>query len=201
MIAIVDYDMGNVASVANMLKRVGVSDVSLTRDPDVLSRATKLILPGVGSFDRGMRNLAALELIQPLTNAVINRHVPVLGICLGMHLLTRDSEEGKEQGLGWIQASTRRFPFRASQKIPHMGWNEVRASRDNPLLPLGESSRFYFVHSFYVQCDRDENVVATTLYGDEFSSVIARDNVLGVQFHPEKSHRYGMALLRKFVEL
>jgi glutamine amidotransferase len=201
VIAIVDYDMGNVASVANMLKRVGVAAPVLTRDPDVLARADKLILPGVGAFDLGMRNLSSLGLIDPIKTAVSEKNVPMLGICLGMQLLTCSSEEGTERGLGWIQGSAKRFRPTATLKVPHMGWNEVRATRDSELLLTGSPSRYYFVHSYYVECDSEDSVLATTEYGHEFASIIARDNVFGVQFHPEKSHRYGMALLKSFVEL
>jgi glutamine amidotransferase len=200
VIAIIDYDMGNVASVANMLKRIGVSQPVLTRDPEVLAAADKLILPGVGSFDLGMRNLRAFGLIEHLREAVIERGTPILGICLGMQLLTRSSEEGTTAGLGWIPGSARRFQATEGIKIPHMGWNETRGARSNVLLPAGMSSRFYFVHSYYVECDNPDHVLATTQYGREFASIVGQGKVLGVQFHPEKSHRYGMALLRNFAD-
>lgn len=202
MIAIVDYDMGNVASVANMLKRIG-ANATLTRDPDVLAGAEKIILPGVGAFDNGMRQLRRFGLVEPLEDAALRRKVPVLGICLGMHLLTTQSEEGTESGLGWLDATTVRFRFPAEShlKVPHMGWNYVRAQRANPLIPEEGRSRFYFVHGYHVSCDRPEDVVATATHGLEFVCAVSRDNVYGVQFHPEKSHRFGMRLLEGFVRL
>lgn len=202
MIAIVDYDMGNVASVANMLKRVGVEGI-VTRDAAVIAKADKIILPGVGAFDKGMRNLADFGLIDPLEQAVLRNSVPVLGICLGMQLLTDCSEEGVEPGLGWIEAKTRRFRFSpdSSLKIPHMGWNYAEPASSNPLLAGGERNRFYFVHGFYVECARPQDVMATATYGLEFACAVRRDNIFGVQFHPEKSHRFGMRLLENFVKL
>ena len=202
MIAIVDYDMGNVASVANMLKRLGASSV-LTRDPKVLATAEKIILPGVGAFDKGMRNLSEFGLRQSLDEAALERRVPILGICLGMQLLTERSEEGNESGLGWIQAHTIRFRFPPSSqlKIPHMGWNYVKPVKPNPLISQAERSRFYFVHGYYVECAREEDVLATATYGQEFSCVVGRDNIFGVQFHPEKSHRFGMSLLEGFLRV
>ncbi|MEP6601140.1 MAG: imidazole glycerol phosphate synthase subunit HisH [Nitrospirota bacterium] len=203
MIAIVDYDMGNVASVANMLRRVGAPESVLTRDPDVLRRADKVILPGVGAFDKGMRNLAEFGLLEALNEAAIERRVPILGICLGMQLLTKSSEEGQLSGLGWLDAETVRFRFPETPglKIPHMGWNYVEARRDNPLLQAGNRSRFYFVHAYYVTCNRTEDTIGTARYGFEFTCAVNHDNVYGVQFHPEKSHRFGMALLDGFIRL
>ncbi len=201
MIAIVDYDMGNVASVANMLKRIGAPVAVLTRDPEVLRKASKIILPGVGSFDKGMRNLAELGLRPALEEAAQERCVPVLGICLGMQLLTKSSEEGAEPGLGWIDATTMRFRFppQSGLKIPHMGWNHVTAPRPNPLIRGDERRRFYFVHGYYVECSRPEDVIGTARYGFDFTCAVNRENIYGVQFHPEKSHKFGMALLEGFV--
>lgn len=203
MIAIVDYDMGNVASVANMLKRVGATKAVLTRDPQVLSKADKIILPGVGAFDKGMRNLAEFGLMPALNDAAINRRVPILGICLGMQLLTQSSEEGTEAGLGWIRGSTVRFRFPADSalKVPHMGWNHVTAARETALFATSERSRFYFVHGYYVACENPQDVIATATYGFEFACAVNHGNVYGVQFHPEKSHRFGMRLLEGFIGL
>jgi len=202
VIAIVDYDMGNVASVANMLKRVGAPESRLTRDPDVIRNAERVILPGVGAFDKGMENLGAFGLIEVLNDAVLERKIPVLGICLGMQLLTKRSEEGKLPGLGWLDAETVRFRLRdPNLKIPHMGWSPVAPKRASPLMPMDSDSRFYFVHSYYVQCQSGEDVDATSQYGSDFAAIVSRRNIFGVQFHPEKSHRFGMELLKRFVAI
>lgn len=203
MIAIVDYDMGNVASVGNMLRRVGAPDVVVTRDVAVLARADGIILPGVGAFDQGMRNLEDFGLHDVLHDAALARRVPVLGICLGMHLLGRSSEEGERPGLGLLDARAVRFVFPDDRglKVPHMGWDHVRVTRANALIAHDAAWRFYFVHSYYVACDRDEDVIGRATYGSEFACAVNRENIYGVQFHPEKSHRYGVELLRNFVRL
>lgn len=200
VIAIVDYDMGNVASVANMLKRVGATEVCLTRDAEVIRSAERIILPGVGAFDKGMANLSVYGLVHALNEAALERNIPVLGVCLGMHLLTRKSEEGKLPGLGWLDAETVRFKLMDSTlKIPHMGWSGVDATRPNQLLEVGADSRYYFVHAYHLMCDNDETVVATSNYGADFPAIVNRRNIFGVQFHPEKSHRFGMELLKRFL--
>lgn len=202
MIVVVDYGLCNVGSVLNMLKRIG-AEVAASADPAVIASAEKLILPGVGAFDNAMVNLEQLGLIEPLQRKVRDEKTPVLGICLGMQLLSRRSEEGTLPGLGWIEADTKRFTFDAGVelRIPHMGWNELRVARPHPLLAdLGAAPRYYFVHSYHVCCDHDENAIGRAHYGIDFTAVVARDNVMGTQFHPEKSHRFGMQLLRNFVE-
>lgn len=203
MIAIVDYDVGNVASVANMLEHIGEYGAVVTRDAAVIADADKIILPGVGAFEMGMANLHKFGLIEALNLAVIDKGAPTLGICLGMQLLTRSSEEGRVAGLGWLNAETVRFSFdpESELKVPHIGWDSVLAARQNPLIDSEMPSRFYFVHAFHVRCADDADVIATTDYGGTFTSAVNRANIFGVQFHPEKSHRYGMALLRRFVSL
>ncbi len=203
MIVIVDYNMGNVASVANMLSRIGVEEAVLSRDPQDILRASKIILPGVGAFDRGVEHLDRYGLRGPLNGRVLEEGVPVLGICLGMQLLTEASSEGSRPGLGWIPGHTRRFSFGSGSalKVPHMGWNYVQSKRPNPLVSGAEKNRYYFVHSYYVAPARPEHVVATAQYGIEFACAVGHDNVWGVQFHPEKSHRFGMSLLKNFVDL
>jgi len=203
MIAIVDYGMGNLGSIANMLKKVGAQS-TISSDPDTIKAAEKLILPGVGAFDNGMKNLAQRGLVDLLNEQVLERKKPILGHCLGMQLFARTSEEGRLNGLGWIDAQTVRFKFdgaNAQLKIPHMGWNTLQILKTHPLLAdLDPNARFYFVHSYYLRCNNPENVVATTTYGCDFPSVVVQDNILGAQFHPEKSHKFGMKLLKNFVE-
>jgi len=202
MIAIIDYGMGNIASVFNMLKRIGYTDAVFTNDSAVIEKATKLILPGVGSFDNGMMNLEKHNLISVLNKKVIENNTPVLGICLGMQLLTKSSEEGRLNGLGWIDAETVKFNFPDSDlKVPHMGWNYINIEKKSALTTIGEKQKYYFVHSYYVKCNNPNNVLATCDYGGKFSCIINHDNVYGAQFHPEKSHKYGMNFLKKFIEL
>jgi glutamine amidotransferase len=204
MITVVDYQMGNVGSVANMITKVG-GKARLSSDPAVLRSADKLVLPGVGHFDRGMAALEELGLHAVLEEMVITRQVPVLGICLGMQLMCRTSEEGSRGGLGWMAATVRKLDPAAhsGMKVPHMGWNVASPVKASPLFPevRSEPPRFYFVHSYFVDCMDRSDVVAVTTYGDEFCSAFHRKNIWGVQFHPEKSHAFGMDLFRGFVEL
>lgn len=202
MITIVDYNMGNLGSIRNMLLKLGLES-EVTADPARLRHATKLILPGVGSFDAGMASLEASGLTDILNERVLIQEVPVLGICLGMQLMTKRSDEGSRHGLGWIDAETRRFqPSSGAEKIPHMGWNLAHKSHSAPLVDrLPEEPRFYFVHSYYIHCHRPEDVLLTTSYGHDFHSAFHHRNVWGVQFHPEKSHKFGMAILKNFAEL
>lgn len=203
-IVIVDYGMGNLGSIFNMFKKVGVKSLVSGAIADI-ETADQLVLPGVGAFDNGMRNLEERLLIPVLNRKVIEEKTPILGICLGMQLLSQESEEGTLPGLGWIDAQTRRFRFEGDQsdlKIPHMGWNIAHGRADSALFGgLSESPRFYFVHSYHVVCRDEADVLATTNYGGTFTSAVARGNVMGVQFHPEKSHRYGMALFQNFAAL
>ncbi len=204
MITIVDYGVGNLGSIANMLKKVGTKAES-SSDPDVLRKADKLILPGVGAFDAGMRKLRESGLVPVLNELVLEKRIPVLGLCLGMQLMTQKSEEGTEAGLGWFDAETVRFHFPPEQahlKIPHMGWNTISSLHPHPLFTdFEEEARFYFVHSYHVVCHDEEITLAETEYGYSFSSILRKDNILGAQFHPEKSHKFGKKLLRNFTEL
>ena len=201
MIAIVDYGMGNLGSIVNMFKRIGVA-AQITGDPDVLARSKKILLPGVGAFDSAMQRIDKSGLRAVLDFKALQERVPVLGICLGMQLLTRSSDEGKCAGLGWVAASTRRFEPAAGLKVPHMGWNLVRPAQPHPLTEgLPADSRFYFVHSYYVVVDDERNSVLKTSYGVTFDSAVAHDNIYGAQFHPEKSHRFGMQLLANFARI
>ncbi len=202
MIIVVDYGMGNSGSILNMLSRIGV-EAELSRDPGRILAGEKLVLPGVGAFDEGLERLEALGLIGPLTRAVVDEGRPILGICLGMQLFADGSEEGRRQGLGWIPGRAVRFRSAGRDgplRVPHMGWNRVRVRKQSPLLDgLDADARFYFVHSYHVECRNPEDVLGTTEYGVEFVSAVARAGVVGVQFHPEKSLRWGIELFRRFV--
>lgn len=247
MIAIVDYGMGNLRSIQNMLNHLSAPSI-ITSEAAEIESAEHIILPGVGAFDNAMANIERLGL-RPILREAVDKSIPLLGICLGMQLLARRSEEGKLPGLGLIEADVVRFDFSRLEKklnVPHMGWNSVCVHRDNRLLPPGsveesleggrpmptsaakllpnigrcghppctcnlqpgfstgpaaESHRFYFVHSFYLRCDRPEDVIGVTEYGYPFASVVGRDNIYGTQFHPEKSHRFGINLLANFVRI
>jgi glutamine amidotransferase len=201
MITIVDYGMGNLGSIRNMFKKIG-AESDITSDSARIAAAGKLLLPGVGAFDAGMEALERRGLVEPLTRRVLQDGVPVLGICLGMQLMTAGSDEGVRPGLGWVPARTIRFkPSAAAPKIPHMGWNLVAPAQPDPLVEqLPAEPRFYFVHSYYVRCESEQDVLLKTSYGHEFHSGLRHGNVRGVQFHPEKSHKFGMHLLRNFAE-
>jgi glutamine amidotransferase len=202
MITIVDYKTGNLGSIQNILKRIGEQSV-VTSDKEVIAAATKLILPGVGAFDTGMRNLMDLDLIDVLNSKVLNEKIPVLGICLGMQLLSNGSEEGKLRGLGWIDAETLKFRFVDSieYKTPHMGWNFLKQHKPSKLFEdMFSDPRFYFVHSYFFKTNNSGDILTSTTYEIEFTSAIEKENILGVQFHPEKSHKFGMKLLKNFVD-
>jgi glutamine amidotransferase len=203
MIVIVDYRMGNLGSIANILRKVGAEAV-VSSDPKIIAGAASLILPGVGAFDEGMKNIVELGLADVLERRALRDRVPTLGICLGMQLMALRSEEGARPGLGWVPAQVKRFRFPPEEKqlkVPHMGWNSVDAVKPTRLFNgYSGTPRFYFVHSYYVVCDREEDVIATAHYGFEFTAALQHDNLYGVQFHPEKSHLFGMTLLRNFVE-
>ncbi len=202
-ITIIDYGIGNLGSIQNMLKKLGADSI-VASDASAIKGATKLILPGVGAFDAGMSQLNASGLRAALDVAVLERKLPVAGICLGMQMMTEGSEEGQLPGLGWVPARTTRFVPAAGEtlKIPHMGWNVVNKVKGSPVLDfLDSESRFYFVHSYHVRCRDREDALLTTQYGSiTFDAAFELNNILGFQFHPEKSHRFGMALLKGFLE-
>jgi imidazole glycerol-phosphate synthase subunit HisH len=206
MIVIVDYEVGNPKSISNMLKFLGIPS-KISREKEDLRAAPRLLLPGVGAFDGGMEQLQKHDLIGLLGECVQERKIPVLGICLGMQLLTRGSEEGSLPGLGWIAADCKRFARdrdpSGQMKVPHMGWNlALPTTREGGLFDsAAEELRYYFVHSYHVVCDDPADVAATTPYYGDFTSSIRRDNVYGAQFHPEKSHRFGMRLLENFAKI
>jgi glutamine amidotransferase len=193
--------MGNLGSTLNMLRKF-TQEAVISSNPEDLEKADKIILPGVGSFDHGIKNLKEKGFIPVLNKRVLQDKVICLGICLGMQLLSQKSEEGELPGLGWIQAQTIRFrPSPEKLKIPHMGWNSVVVLREKGLLSqMVPETRFYFVHSYHVQCENEEDILCKTHYGYDFPSAIQRENIYGTQFHPEKSHKFGIRLLKNFVE-
>lgn len=194
--------MGNLGSIANMIKRIGYKSL-ITSDISQIKSAEKLILPGVGSFDKAMQNINELNLFDIIRNKSLNNKTPVLGICLGMKIMCNHSQEGKLPGLGIINAQVKRFSFNENQKlrIPHMGWNTVELQKENPLfINMTNEPRFYFVHSYHVICNNKSDVLTKTNYDYDFHSSFAHENIHGVQFHPEKSHKFGMQLLKNFIE-
>ncbi len=202
-VTIIDYGMGNLGSIQNMFKRIGVES-EITGDHEKIVVAEKILLPGVGAFDAAMERINQNGLRELLNKKALDEKVPTLGICLGMQLLTNSSEEGTLPGLGWIPAKTVKFVFEPGSKlkVPHMGWNLVKPKHASPLIAdLPEETRFYFVHSYYVKADDENNVLTTTTHGLEFHSIIQKDNIFGAQFHPEKSHKYGMKLLENFARI
>ena len=204
MITIIDYGMGNLGSVKNMFKKIGETAL-ISSDKEDIRNATKILLPGVGAFDNAMKNLDDLGLIEIIKEKVLVDKTPIMGICLGMQLLTRGSEEGKLEGFGFIDAYAKKFDFSSfdnSLPIPHMGWNKVFLQKESKLLQEGEEreNRFYFVHSYAVNCEDREDILTTTNYGYEFVSSFEKNNIIGCQFHPEKSHKFGMKLFKNFVE-
>lgn len=201
MIAIVNYGIGNLDSVARAFQKVGAETV-ITTAPAELERAEGIVLPGVGSFDQAMNTLRECELLSVLDRRVMREGTPVLGICLGMQMFSRRSEEGVTDGLGWIDGATLRFTLDTSQfKIPHLGWNDIQRLRDSVLFrDVREDAPFYFAHSYHVVCRDNGDVLARTEYGVSFVSAIERGNIFGTQFHPEKSHANGLCVIHNFVE-
>lgn len=204
MIHIIDYGLGNVQAFANMYKRLGFEAMRARSAAD-LDGATRIILPGVGAFDHAMELLDSSGMRPALEHLVTERRVPVLGICVGMQILASSSEEGNSSGLGWVPGRVRSFRSVAESAqlpMPHMGWNDVLPVGDTALFKgLEADARFYFLHSFFFDCDRPGHALAKASYGFDFSCAVHVDNVYGVQFHPEKSHHYGAALLKNFAEL
>ena len=205
MITIIDYGMGNLGSIKNMFKYIGV-EATIESDVEKIKNASKILLPGVGSFDTAMKKINESDLIEVLNEKALKEQVPVLGICLGMQLLTNSSEEGSLKGLGWIDAQTMSFKDRIDMKyrIPHMGWNIVNKSNES-LLTNGfeefDETRFYFVHSYFVTVEDEKNSILKSNYGVEFDSAIQKGNIFGAQFHPEKSHKFGMKLFENFARI
>jgi glutamine amidotransferase len=204
MIGVIDYGLGNVLAFVNMYKRQGI-DVRVVQTESDLEGISKLILPGVGAFDHAMSRLQATGLRSPLGKLILKEKMPVLGICVGMQMLADGSDEGILPGLGWVPGRVRAFksnPRASEMTLPHMGWNDVHPVQGHPLFrDLGIGPRFYFLHSYFFECSEAGMAVATASYGLDFTCVVQSENVYGVQFHPEKSHHFGAALLKNFAEL
>ena len=201
MISVLDYGMGNIGSILNMLKWIGVES-EVCDDLPSLENVQKLVLPGVGAFDHAMSRIRELGMFDMLNQKALVEEIPILGICLGMQLMTRGSEEGEMEGFGWIPAEAQRFTESSSLKIPHMGWNVVNSNKESELtLGFEAETRFYFVHSYAVFSDNPNTCIIETSYGVDFDSAIQKGQIFGVQFHPEKSHRFGAKLFRNFANL
>lgn len=204
MIAIADYGLGNVSAFVNVYKRLNVPATTAS-EPSDFDAASGIILPGVGAFDYAMEKLGDSKITDEIQEKVINQNVPVLGICVGMQMLASSSEEGERPGLGWVDGVVRRLDESSlgpRTPLPHMGWNNVDPMSGHALFDgLDSSARFYFLHSYVFECHATENVISTTEYGNSFASAVGNDNIYGVQFHPEKSHHYGVRLLRNFADI
>jgi imidazole glycerol-phosphate synthase subunit HisH len=204
LIAIIDYGLGNKLAFENVYKRLGIS-VMVARAPEDLSRATKLLLPGVGAFDHAMMLFERSGLRKPVEEMVLGRGVPVIGVCVGMQMLAASSDEGELRGLGWVPGAVRKFDeltLPHATHLPHMGWNEVQSTRGSSLFrDLESDARFYFLHSYYFEPAFEDSVIAVADYGNSFACAVNHKNVYGVQFHPEKSHHFGAQLLKNFAEL
>lgn len=202
MIVIVDYGMGNLGSVYKAFKKV-TSDVKVSESKKDLEKADKLVLPGVGHFSNGVQKLESFDYIDVLNHKVLEQKKPVLGICLGMQLFAKFSYEGNVEGLNWLDAEVVKFDIDKSLrwKVPHMGWNSINIAKDSLLLnEMTQSELFYFVHSYYMKCFDEKDILGLTKYYHEFTSMVQKENIIGTQFHPEKSHDRGLKLIRNFVE-
>ena len=202
-IVIIDYGMGNLRSVQKKLIRVG-ANVVVSKEPDKILNADKLILPGVGHFYNGVKKLKEYNIWDVLNEKVLVNKTPILGVCLGMQLMAQHSEEGDIEGLGWFDAEVIKFRIKdkLKYKVPHMGWNSINKVKYNVLFnDIPDESMFYFVHSYYIRCNDDSDILSSTKYETKFTSAIQKDNILGTQFHPEKSHDIGEKIFKNFVEL
>jgi imidazole glycerol-phosphate synthase subunit HisH len=203
MVAIIDYGVGNLTSILNMHRRLGI-EAAITGEAELIQRADRLLIPGVGHFDTCMQNFSNSGLRPLVERRALEDKIPVLGICVGAQMMTRGSEEGKEKGLGWVNADTVRFRLNGNSdlKVPHMGWTDLRPERTSDLWTgMPDEPRFYFAHSYHFSFDSTEYVTGTADYGYDFVCAFRKENIYGVQFHPEKSHKYGMKLIANFAAL
>lgn len=204
MITIIDYGLGNIKAFVNVYERLNVK-TKIAHTPEDIKGATKIILPGVGAFDYAMAQLKASGMRDELENQVLGNKIPVVGICVGMQMLAKSSDEGNLPGLGWIDGEVKLFdsnliPYKT--RLPHMGWNSIKPVNGNPLMSdFNIDSRFYFLHSYYFVCHNEDEIISTTEYGATFASAVNKDNIYGIQFHPEKSHSNGVQLLKNFAML
>ena len=204
MIALIDYGSGNINAIANIYKRLNI-EFEATKDPDRLKKAKKLILPGVGDFDETMELLNNLGIVNALNELVVEKKIPILGVCVGMQILGESSEEGKIKGFGWIKGNVRKIDeslLKTKPHLPHMGWNTVNPVKKDPVFDnVNKKNGFYFLHSYYFDCQNQEDILATSDYGKTFASAIRHENVYGFQFHPEKSHQNGVELFKNFANI
>jgi len=201
VITIVDYGLGNVLAFANIYKKLNIP-VKIASNSSELISAKRILLPGVGSFDWAMSKLNNSGMRSTLDNLVLEDGIPVLGVCVGMQMMSNRSEEGKLDGLGWIDGEVKRFDYSNNNRLPHMGWNNITTKNENPLFEgLKESARFYFLHSYYFSQSAESQILSQTTYNKLFASSVFSKNIFGVQFHPEKSHRFGIRLLKNFAEM
>ena len=202
-VLILDYGMGNIFSVQKKIKSLGITPIISSSREEILN-ADKIILPGVGHFSKAMENLKKLNVIDVLNEKILEKKTPVLGICLGMQLMALSSEEGKTNGFGWFDAEVKKFNIqdKLNFKVPQMGWNTISINKKSDLMSnIPDQSEFYFIHSFYLKCNNEEDVLNKTVYENEFVSAIEKDNIFGVQYHPEKSHEIGEKMFKNFIQI
>lgn len=201
MLLILDYGLGNLTSVKRAFKRLN-TEITISDNPQDILKADKIVLPGVGHFSRGIEQIKSKGYLEPLNQFALHENKPIIGICLGMQLMTSFSEEGSNHGLNWINSQTKKINGNGL-KVPHMGWNTLNIIKNDCKLVqnVEEDDSYYFVHNYAIHCEDEEAIVATTEYGEEFTSVFNKNNIYGVQFHPEKSHDQGLQLLKNFISI